>query len=268
MSKLRPSLIALFLAPSLAVAGDLGPALDAALAAPHRSEQARARDIHRHPKETLQFFGLRADQTVVELSAGGGWYTDILAPLLRERGKLIVTHHDPAAAGYRGRSRQAFDTKLAAAPALFDRVEVVTFVPPERASLGAPGSADLVLTFRNVHNWMLDGSLDATFAAVHAVLKPGGVFGVVEHRAAAGTDPATIAKTGYVPEAYVIEVAAKHGFVLDARSEINANPKDTKDHPEGVWTLPPGFRLGDTDREKYAAIGESDRMTLRFVKRK
>jgi predicted methyltransferase len=268
MSKLRSLLITLpLLAASAACATPAGPALDAALAGAHRAEQNRARDAHRHPKQTLEFFGLKADMTVVELSAGGGWYTEVLAPVLRERGKLIVTHFDPAAAGYRGRSRQAFDAKLAKEPALYDKVEVVTFAPPERASLGAPGSADMVLTFRNVHNWMLDGSLDATFAAANAVLRQGGTFGVVEHRAAAGTDAAAIARTGYVPEAYVIDAAARHGFELVAKSELNANPKDTKDHPEGVWTLPPNFRLGDKDRAKYAAIGESDRMTLKFRKK-
>ncbi|HWP94354.1 MAG TPA: methyltransferase domain-containing protein [Gammaproteobacteria bacterium] len=247
---------------------DTAALLDAALAGAHRSEANRARDRHRHPKETLLFFGLRPDMTVIELWPGaGGWYTEVLAPVLRERGRLIAAHFSPDAPGeYYRRNHPLYLEKLKANPAIYDRVAVIAFQPPEQVTLGPDGSADMVLTFRNLHNWMMNDSLDEVFAAAYRVLKPGGVFGVVEHRANEGTDPREIAKTGYVPESYVIELARQAGFILDAKSEINANPKDTKDHPKGVWTLPPTLRLGDTDRDKYLAIGESDRMTLRFVK--
>ncbi len=228
------------------------------LAAPHRSEKNRARDIYRHPLETLSFFGLRDDMTVVELWPGGGWYTEILAPVLKDRGKLVVTGGDPATS----KGAKEFRDRFGAKPELFGKIDYVVWSPPAKSELGPAGSADLVLTFRSVHGWIGGKSVDTVFKAVYDVLKPGGVFGVVEHRARPGMD----VKTGYVEEEAVIRIAAAAGFKLDERSEINANPKDTKDHPEGVWTLPPTLRLGDKDRDKYVAIGESDRMTLRFVK--
>lgn len=238
--------------------------LDAAIAGAHRPAADRARDPHRHPAETLTFFGVRPGQTVIELSPGGGWYTQILAPLLHDQGQLIAAI--PAAEGPRARYHARFQEFLRTRPDLYDRVRSVTLEPPTTIELGAPESADVVLTFRNLHGWQNDNALDAVFTAVHRVLKPNGVFGVVEHRAAEGADPATSSRQGYLAQPFVVQAAQRAGFVLDAASEVNANPRDTRDYPEGVWTLPPTLRLGDRDRERYLAIGESDRMTLRFRK--
>jgi predicted methyltransferase len=230
--------------------------LRAILAMPHRTEVTRHRDQYRHPVETLGFFGLRDDMTVVELWPGNGWYTEILAPLLKDRGKLVVTN---TAKG------QKFNEMLAAKPDLFGKVSVAVVNPPTDIKLGPDNSADLVLTFRNIHGWM-PGYEDKVFAAAYRVLKSGGVFGVVEHRAKPGSDPAELKDTGYVPEDFVIKRVQEAGFKLAGKSEINANPKDTKDYPKGVWTLPPTLRNGDVEKDKYLAIGESDRMTLKFVK--
>ena len=240
--------------------------LRAAIDAPHRSPEARARDAYRHPEATLTFCGVTPDKAVIELSPGGGWYTAILAPLLRASGTYIAAV--PSADGRRAKYRQRFLDFAAATPELYDRAEVVTFDPPAPIDLGPAGRADVVLTFRNTHSWIGDEGESAAYAAAFEALKPGGTFCVVQHRAPESDEasPKDRAKTGYVKQSYVIEVAQAAGFVLDETSEINANPADTTDHPEGVWTLPPGFALGDVDRDRYAAIGESDRMTLRFVK--
>lgn len=242
--------------------------IDQAIAGAHRSEANRARDVHRHPRETLLFFGLRPDLTVVEIWPGAGWYTEILAPALRKRGKYYAAHFhvDEKSPRYMAPARAAFLKALAARPEIYDRVTVTGFGAPGQPAIAPRGSADLVLTFRNVHNWTAARNDEASFRAFYDALKPGGVLGVVEHRAREGAPLEQMIKTGYMTEAYVISLAGKAGFKLVARSEVNANPKDTKDHPRGVWTLPPTFRLGDQDREKYRAIGESDRMTLKFVK--
>jgi predicted methyltransferase len=160
----------------------------------------------------------------------------------------------------------AFKAMLAANPALYDRVVLTELGPPDSVAVAPAGSADAVLTFRNMHNWMGHGNDVKVMQAAFAALKPGGVLGVVEHRAAAGATPEQVKDSGYMTEEMVIKAAEAAGFVLEAKSEINANPRDTRDHPKGVWTLPPSLALGDTDREKYLAIGESDRMTLRFRK--
>jgi predicted methyltransferase len=246
-----------------------GIALRALVGSPHRSAANRARDAARHPFETLRFFGLAPGQTVVEVSPGGGWYTEILAPYLRERGQFYAAHFAAdSAVPYERRGRAAFDARLAANPALYDRVRVGVQPGPQGGFSGvaAPGSADLVLTFRNVHNWIEAGHLDASLRAFHAVLKAGGVLGVEEHRAAPGTPIEQVIRTGYVPEALIIEQAQAAGFQLAGRSEVNANPLDTKDHPNGVWSLPPTLRGGEVDRARFLAIGESDRATLKFVK--
>lgn len=251
-----------------APAGDSAAALDKALAGAHRSEANRARDIYRHPRETLLFFGLRPDMDVVEVWPGGGWYTEILAPVLREKGKYYAAHFhiDEKSLRYMTPARAAFLKSLAARPEIYDRVVVTAVDAPRQVDVAPPGSADLVLTFRNVHNWTAAKNDEAMFKAFFAALKPGGVLGVVEHRAKAGTTLDEMIKTGYMTEEYVAQLAGKAGFKIMAKSEINANPKDTRDHPRGVWTLPPTLRMGDQDREKYLAIGESDRMTLKFVK--
>lgn len=234
-------------------------AVAAALAGTHRSEKNRARDVYRHPAQTLAFFGLSESAHVIELWPGAGWYTEVLAPVLHDTGVL-------SAAVPAGKGEQAYRDFLTTAPALYDRVGIVTLQPPAALSLGPDASVDLVLTFRNIHNWLSGDFAGELTAAVFRVLKPGGIYGVVEHRAKPGTSLEEIKKSGYVTEQLVIELATQAGFVLDARSEVNANPKDTKDYPKGVWSLPPVLINQDVDREKYLQIGESDRMTLRFRK--
>lgn len=253
-------------APAAAPAASSAPvafgSLEAAIAGSHRSAADRARDVYRHPQETLTFFGVRPGQTVVELAPGGGWYTAILAPLLHDSGTLIAAI--PAAAGPRARYHARFREFQATRPDLYGNVRVSTLEPPATIDLGPDASADVVLTFRSLHGWITDNAAEQVFAAIFRVLKPGGVLGLVEHRAAAGADPQVSARAGYVPEAYAIQLAQAAGLVLEERSEVNANPRDTRDHPEGVWSLPPTLRQGETDRARYLAIGESDRMTLRF----
>lgn len=247
-----------------------GLSLDAAIAADYRTPAYVERDKYRHPKATLEFFGLKPDQTVVEVWPSRGWYTEILAPYLRGRGQYYAAGFAISAEDtpkYQRDITADFAQKLAERPDLYSGVTVSELGKPDRWTACPPGSADLVLTFRNVHNWLAGDFENEMFKAFYTALKPGGVLGVVEHRARPGTSREQMKETGYVTEAYVIEAAEKAGFRLVGKSEINANPKDTKDHPEGVWTLPPSFALKDKDREKYAAIGESDRMTLRFVKK-
>jgi len=242
-------------------------ALDKTLAGPQRSEANRARDVYRHPKETLAFFGVKPDSKVVEVFPGGGWYTEILAPYLRERGLYVAAFPASSVKGL-----QSFKDKLASQPSLYDKAVIMPLGMPAALDIRPAGGADVVVTFRNVHNWIKigakpeDSAVDAFFRSFFAALKPGGVLGVVEHRAKPGSTLEEFVKSGYITEAYVIERATAAGFKLDAKSEINANPKDTKDYKEGVWTLPPVLTNGETDRAKYIAIGESDRMTLRFVK--
>ncbi|MCP1373072.1 class I SAM-dependent methyltransferase [Dyella lutea] len=236
--------------------------LDSVLAGDWRSAAERARDRYRHPKQTLEFFGVQPDQTVVEITPGGGWYADILAPLLRDNGQYVAAVAAPAP------GKAAEDTlkqKFAAAPAVFGDARIVIF-DPKAPVFGPPGSADTVLTFRNVHNWVMAGTAPAMFKGFFRVLRPGGVLGVVDHRAAAGVSLDAVKGSGYLPVAAVVKLATDAGFKLEESSEINANPADTKDYPKGVWTLPPTLALGETGRAKYLAIGESDRMTLRFVK--
>ncbi len=243
----------------LATVGAQAQAIDplkAAVAADNRTVGNVARDAHRHPYETLSFFGIKPSDTVVELSPGGGWYTENLAPYLREQGQLYA-----ADAG-----SVRFKAKMDSM-AVYGKVKITAFDPAKGVLDIAPaGSADAVLTFRNVHNWMGSGSAQAVFDAAFKALKPGGVLGVEEHRLPASRPQDPKAGSGYVHEATVIRFAEAAGFKLAGRSEVNANPKDGADHPEGVWTLPPTYALKDKDRAKYQAIGESDRMTLKFVK--
>jgi predicted methyltransferase len=246
-------------------------ALVAALDGPQRAAENKARDVYRHPLETLLFFGLRPDMTVVELwPGGGGWFTEILAPTLRDSGKLIVTNFDPSGPpdAYQTRNGKKFLDKLGGAPEVYDKVEVVTVTDPSALVLAPENSVDLIVTFRNTHGWVENGIDAAVYGAAFKALRPGGVLGVEAHRAKPQQvdDPKKLAETGYLPEEWVVSRIESFGFKLQARSEINANPKDTKDYEKGVWTLPPSFELGDKDRDKYAAIGESDRMTLKFVK--
>jgi len=233
--------------------------LDAALAAPTRTPANTVRDKYRHPKETLTFLGVKPGDTVIELWPGGGWYTEILAPYLSSGGALQVV---PPAGKYDERIR----TKLASDP-VYRNVGVATFNAGQPTSI-ASGSADVVLTFRNVHSWLDEKNPIAgqVFAEAFRILKPGGTLGVEEHRLPENADNAREASSGYVKVSTVRRLAEAAGFTFAGSSEINANPRDTKDYPQGVWTLPPTLQLGDKDKEKYLAIGESDRMTLKFVK--
>jgi len=217
-----------------------------------------ARDKYRHPLETLNFFGLQAEMTVVEIWPSSGWYSEILAPYLAGKGKYILADTPSDPKGYTT-PRLEWMSKN---PEIAARTTITKFLPPDITDIAPEGTADLVLTFRNIHNWQGDKAQKAAFASFFKALKPGGVLGIVEHRAKKNNDP----KSGYVLESEVIRYAVGAGFKLEAKSEINANPKDTKNYPEGVWTLPPRLRLGDKDKQKYLDIGESDRMTLKFVK--
>ncbi len=241
--------------------------LKAVLAGKQRRPADVERDAQRHPAETLEFLGLTPSETVLEYGPGEGWYTEILAPLLAKKGKLIITTSDPngpkdARSTYYGERTKLFLERL---PEAYGKVETVV-LDPHAPHLGADASVDAVLLFRGAHGMINDKTLDTDLAEFHRILKPHGVLGIEQHRAPAGADPTESAKKGYVPEAWLISEVEKAGFKLAGKSEINANPKDTKDYPAGVWTLPPTLRLGDQDKAKYLAIGESDRMTLKFVK--
>jgi predicted methyltransferase len=241
-------------------------ALEAVLASPHRQPGNAVRDKFRHPRETLEFFGLRPTSAVLEYGPGGGWYTELLAPALSKRGKLYVTSDDPnGSAGERSVAGYRLKLLLETSPELFAKVEPIP-IDAKSPQIPFDGKLDLVLVIRELHNLVNDGSIDQWLAEFRHALKAKGVLGIVDHRALVGADPAKSAKLGYLPEAWAIEKIEAAGFKLAEKSEINANPKDTKDYPDGVWTLPPTYRLGAKDREKYAAIGESDRFTLRFVK--
>lgn len=247
-----------------------------AVAGSWRSAEDRKRDAWRHPAESLAFWGLRPAATVVEFWPGAGWYTEILAPFLEATGgKLYAAHLQPGDPPDAAVSQmvEAFRSKYAGRSKLYGRVEVTAFGPTS-GPVAPAGGTDLVLFLRNLHNWMAAGIAEKAFRDAFLALKPGGVLGVEEHRAAPGGVPDLLAESGYVDQAYAIRLAQEAGFQLAAASEINANPKDTRDHPFGVWTLPPVRRSSPRgqpddpafDHAKYDAIGESDRMTLKFVK--
>jgi predicted methyltransferase len=257
-------------APSFMVQADEA-AIKAAVNHPVRSSGNKARDVHRHPVETLSFFEVTPKSSVVEIAPGSGWYTEILAPLLKEQGKYYAAHQPAdATSEYAKKSRAAFIEKLAADP-IYSAVTVTGFAPTAGYEVAPAGSADVVLTFRNLHNWYMqkgDESLLNAYKSFYTALKPGGVLGVVEHRLPAAKLNTDWTKSGYMPQSLAIKLAEQAGFVLEGTSEVNANPKDTADHPQGVWTLPPSLALKEQDKAKYLAIGESDRMTLKFRKPK
>lgn len=243
-------------------------ALHQAISSKSRDPANMLRDDARHPYATLNFFGIRPDMTVVEIWPGAGWYTEILAPYLKDKGHYYAAHYDAQEnSAYYQKTLTGFKTKLSANPDMYGKVQLTEFNPPKKTDIAPAGSADMVLTFRNVHNWYMDGrdeGMQAAFKSFYKALKPGGILGVVDHRLPADRPAADMDKSGYMHEAYVIKMAEKAGFKLQAKSSINDNPNDLADHI--VWALPPTFANGDKDHDKYAAIGESDRMTLRFVK--
>ena len=233
-----------------------------------RSEQSRARDSARHPLQTLKFFQLKPNATVIEIWPGKGWYTEILAPYIKQGGGQYIAAGFPIHSGpqWRRKMQQAFQDYLTMHPKYYDAVQFTAIGPPYAWTLGEDNSVDTVLTFRNVHNWVKGDYAKQIFQSMYKVLKPGGTLGIIDHRAKENTDIEIMNKSGYLTEKLVITLAQEAGFVLIDKSEINANPKDTKNHPEGVWTLPPTLRLGDKNKDQYLAIGESDRMTLKFRK--
>ena len=249
-----------------ALAQDPSGGLARWVAAPHRTARNVARDGFRHPVESLAFFGVKENSTVVEILPGStGYYMEILAPYLRERGRYIAANRDEAAAPQYLADHQKLLARLKAEPALYGKVLVTKF-NADRHEIAPPGSADFVLTFRNLHNWVERDEVDGALRAFRQALKPGAVLGVVDHRGRTDMSQEAQMKTGYIRQDFTIALIEKAGFKLAGASEVNANPKDMKDHPEGVWTLPPTYRLKDKDGAKYQAIGESDRFTLKFVK--
>ncbi len=242
-----------------------------ALAQEHRSEAHQERDRYRHPMQTLAFFDIQPHHTVVEIWPGGGWYTEVLAPILKESGRFYAAHF-PANSTLKffRNMRSRFEGKLENTPLVYQNTRITDFAPPHILNIAPQGSADRVLTFRNVHNWMKNDSEQQAFNAFYAALKPGGILGVVEHRAPDNFNLQKMVDSGYVGDWYIIKLAKIAGFTLLDQSEINANKLDHKDHPNGVWTLPPTLRLPESgnnqQKEKYQTIGESDRMTLKFLK--
>ena len=241
--------------------------LDAVISGSHRDAKHVARDVYRHPKETLSFFGITPDMEVLEILPGGGWYTEILAPYLKDDGQFAVASfgHEHSVEYLRSIHNKLVE-KFDGEPEIYGKVVLGVFQGETYLENFEDASFDMVLTFRNTHNWIRRGGVEDIYRSFYRVLKPGGTLGVVQHRAEAGGDAQVTAEMGYVPESYIIELLEGIGFELIDKSEINANPKDTRDYPDGVWTLPPTYRLGEKDRAKYTAIGESDRMTMKFVK--
>lgn len=260
-------LASLLAAPAFTANAD---AIADAVASDTRSSQARLRDEFRHPQQTLRFFDVQPDMKVVEILPGGGWYSDILAPLLKENGKLVAAHFyvQESSPGYYPRLRDAFKEKMAG-NGPYSAVELTAFDPIVPQEITKAGTADRVLTFRNVHNWYMADKKDGVVNAMktfYKALKPGGMLGVVDHRLPESDPDDKMESSGYMKQSYVIAMAEKAGFKLVATSEINANAMDNADHPKGVWTLPPSLRLGEENQAHYLAIGESDRMTLKFMK--
>ncbi len=260
---LRHSLIALAV---IAAPSHAGP-IEVAVAGTHRSDANRARDAYRHPAQTLTFFGIKPTMTVVEITPSGGWYTEILGPLLKDKGQLYAAGPNAAASERAATAAKALADKLAAKPEIYGKAKATAF-GKGAYDIAPAGSADAVLSFRNVHNWEMGGFAPDAFASFFKALKPGGVLGIAEHRLPENKPDALMKTSGYMKVSHVRAMAEAAGFKFVAASEINANPKDTKDYPKGVWTLPPNYEEGDTDKAKYTAIGESDRMTLKFVKPK
>lgn len=238
-------------------------ALRTIASSPHRSDANRLRNDWRHPVETLLFFGMEPDMSVIELGPGRGWYTEIIAPYVLNDGSYRAAIDPPE--GERARYRQGWFDFIAGNEALYGTLEHTHLAPPQY-ELADADSVDMVVSFRHAHGWVNGGTLEENLAEVLRVLKPGGVFGVVTHRAPEGSDVTQTSPTGYIPQAWLIEAVEAAGFELVESSEVNANPRDTADHPNGVWSLPPTLNAPDEDQEAFTKIGESDRMTLKFRK--
>ena len=276
------ALAILALIPAFAVSGELSTdeiqaRVEAVLDDDHRVDENRARDRFRNPAETLAFFGWQPDMEIAEIWPAGGWYAEILGPLTREQGIYFAAGFSMTAdrtPQWRKDYQKQFAEKLEADPDVYDHVVMTGLSIPERPTFAPPASLDMVLTFRNVHNWVNGDYAPAMFHAMHRALKSGGVLGLVEHRAAPGTPRENVPDEGYMAEAHVVELAQQAGFELEEKSEINANPDDTRDHPQGVWSLPPSYRgcrgMDEAGMEecveRFRPIGESDRMTMRFRK--
>jgi predicted methyltransferase len=250
-----------------AFAEDIDPALQSLINGPQRSHPNSVRDKYRNPGEVLTFFGVKPDSVVVEILPGsGGYWTEILAPYLKEKGHYIAANGEKASTSAEVlKDNAGLAAKLAGDPTDYDKVEVTEFAADKHA-IAPAASADFVLTFRNIHNWMAAGTTGQAFATFYKALKPGGILGVEEHRGKADQPQDPLAKSGYVRQDVAIGFAEAAGFKFIGSSEVNANPKDTKDYPGGVWTLPPTYKLGEQDHAKYEAIGESDRFILKFQK--
>ena len=242
--------------------------LDNIIAGDHRSEQNKSRDDQRHPKQTLEFFGIQPNMTVVEVWPSGGWYTEILAPYLNEDGQYISASFDfKSDSAFIQRVAKIFLGKLEKRPDLYSNVKHGVLMLPDNIDVADPNTVDMVLTFRNIHNWMARGQERIAIKAFYDMLKPGGILGVVEHRGDESVPQDPASKSGYVNESYMVQIAKEAGFILDASSEINANSLDVKKHAEGVWTLAPTYRAQNDEQKKaLSKIGESDRFTLRFKK--
>ncbi len=252
---------------AIVMAGEFSAELDSVIQGTHRDAANVARDVYRHPKETLMLFDMQSDMKVLEILPGRGWYTEILAPLLKDKGELTVASFgDTHPVEYLRNIHINFIKMMDASPDTYGSVKRVNFNKAGYLAEIPDNSMDMVVTFRNTHNWIRFGGVEEIYAAFNRVLKPGGILGVVQHRANAGSETKASAEKGYVPESYLINMVEDVGFELVKKSDINENLTDSKDYPEGVWSLPPTYREKDKDRERYTAIGESDRMTMKFIK--
>jgi len=259
-------IITLFIS-AVVMAEDTSAELESVIQGTHRDAANVARDIYRHPKETLMVFGMQSNMKVLEILPGRGWYTEILAPLLKDSGELTVASFgDTHPTKYLRNIHIDFMKKMNAETDTYGKVKTVVFNKSGYLADIPDNSMDMVVTFRNTHNWIRFGGIEEIYAAFNRVLKPGGILGVVQHRADKGSDAKTTAEKGYVPESYLINLVEDAGLELVKKSEINTNLADSKDYPEGVWSLPPTYREKGKDRDRYSAIGESDRMTLKFIK--
>ena len=266
---MKKILMALLLAAyfSAALADETDNKLAKAINGEQRSAEHKARDLYRHPQQTLAFFDVQDTMTVVEVWPGEGWYTEILAPYLKDKGKLYAAHYSANSdEPYFKKSYDKFVKKMHDQPELYGKVEITELEPPKFFQIAPDNSVDRVLSFRNTHNWLGIDQAAAVYVAMYKALKPGGILGVIDHRYNLFKRQNKITEAGYVSEDDVIALARSAGFEFLGKSEINANHKDKKNYPKGVWSLPPTFALKDQDRELYQAIGESDRMTIKFIK--